>query len=163
MFVTQGTVQIHSSPAYLIPEIEKGLSRALGSSVTCAWSPQSMRPGCSRTLLDWVGPIGSGSVIVSTLQNFESLLFEVTEDQSKKTDGARWMHTPSCGVFYAPTDSAGNLVISENRITWITNSSKDHAELCREIKSALGQPWDEELEPYRSTAPSWPARLFRVS
>lgn len=162
MHVTQGTVHIHSSPTHLVADVERELSRALGQSVACSWSDQRLRRSCSRALVDWVAPIGSGPVIVSALQNLEELLFEVTEEQSRGLDGARWMYTPSCGVFYAPTDSAGNLVIAENRLNWILDSAKDYNEICLEIRSILGQPWDEELEPYRGSAPTPSVRLFRV-
>ena len=66
------------------------------------------------------------------------------------TDGARWQHTPGLGIFFAQTDTAGNVVIPEDRIRYAMEVSGGNAlELQRELNLALGQAWDDELEPFR--------------
>ena len=63
---------------------------------------------------------------------------------------ARWMHTPDLGIFFAQTDTAGNTVIPEDRIRYAMESAGNDAfELHRELRLALGQAWDDELEPFR--------------
>ena len=48
------------------------------------------------------------------------------------------------------TDSAGNVVIPEDRIRYAMEiAAFDANELHRELRLALGQAWDDELEPFR--------------
>ena len=74
----------------------------------------------------------------------------MTEDAGLGTDGGRWMHTPDLGIFFAQTDTAGNLVIPEDRIRYAMDVAGANAiELHRELRLALGQAWDDELEAFR--------------
>jgi len=67
------------------------------------------------------------------------------------------MHTPDLGVFFAQTDTAGNLVIPEDRIRFAMESAgSDAFELHRELRLALGQAWDDELEPFRRASEDSP-------
>jgi hypothetical protein len=60
------------------------------------------------------------------------------------------MHTPDLGVFFAQIDSAGNTVIPEDRVRYAMEiAGSDAFELHRELRLALGQSWDEELEAFR--------------
>jgi hypothetical protein len=78
------------------------------------------------------------------------LRFEVTEDASPGADGGRWMHTPDLGIFYAQTDSVGNVVIPEDRLRSAMEIAGSNAlELHRELRLVLGQAWDDELEAFR--------------
>ena len=66
----------------------------------------------------------------------------MSEDPAPGTDGARWMHTPELGVFYAQTDSVGNMVVPEDRIRYAMEvAGNDARELHRELRLALGQAW----------------------
>ena len=48
------------------------------------------------------------------------------------------------------TDTAGNVVIGEDRIRYAMEiSAGDMFELQRELQVALGAAWDEELDPFR--------------
>ena len=74
----------------------------------------------------------------------------MSEDPTPGSDGARWMHTPGLGVFFAQTDTAGNTVVPEDRIRYAMQiAGHDALELHRELRLALGQAWDDELEPFR--------------
>jgi len=74
----------------------------------------------------------------------------VSEDPTPRSDGGRWMHTPDLGIHFAQTDTAGNVVIPEDRIRYALEiSAGDAAEMQRELQLALGSAWDEELEPFR--------------
>ncbi len=103
-----------------------------------------------RTEYYWEGTQGMGAAIASGLRGWEHLRFEVTEDATPRSDGGRWMHTPDLGIFFAQTDSVGNVVIPEDRIRSAMELAGSNAlELHRELRLALGQAWDDELETFR--------------
>jgi len=109
--------------------------------------------GAQRTEYYWEGPAGTGAALASALRGWEHLRYEVTEDPSAGHDGARWMHTPDLGVFHAQTDSVGNMVVPEDRIrSAMEQAGSDAFELHRELRLALGQAWDDELEPFRTAS-----------
>jgi hypothetical protein len=114
------------------------------------WIEQPVLKGAQRTEFYWEGPRGSGAALASALRGWEHLRFEVTEDAGLGTDGGRWMHTPDLGIFFAQTDTAGNTVVPEDRIRYaIEMAGSNTLELHRELRLALGQAWDDELEPFR--------------
>ncbi len=146
----RGVLFVHSSPGALCPHIEWAAGRALGRAVNFTWETQPVLRGANRTEYYWEGPQGTGAAIASALHGWEHLRFEVTEDPGPGTDGARWMHTPDLGIFFSQTDSAGNTVIPEDRVRYAMEvAGGDALELHRELRLALGQAWDDELEPFR--------------
>jgi len=148
--VTRGVIYIHSAPRALSPHVEWAAGRAIGRAVNFAWSDQPAMRGSQRAEHFWEGAPGTGAAIASALRGWEHLRYEVTEDASNGNDGGRWMHTPDLGIFYAQIDSAGSTVISEDRIRSAMEVAGTNAlELHRELRLALGQAWDEELEPFR--------------
>ena len=92
---------------------------------------------------------GTGAKLASALRGWEHLRYEVTEDAAPGTDGGRWSHTPELGIFYAQTDSVGNVVVPEGRILAALEHADNPLQMRRELDLALGRAWDEELEPYR--------------
>ena len=78
--------------------------------------------------------------------------------------GGRWSATPGLGIFYAQTDLMGNVVVPENRIrAAIDQAGGDAHEMRRLLNLALGQAWDDELEPFRYAGAGAPVRwLHRV-
>jgi hypothetical protein len=141
---------VHSSPRALCPHVEWAAGRALGRAVNFTWADQPVMRGTQRTEFYWEGSQGTGAAIASGLRGWEHLRFEVTEDAGLGTDGARWMHTPDLGIFYAQTDTAGNMVVPEDRVRYAMEVAGTNAlELHRELRLALGQSWDDELEPFR--------------
>jgi hypothetical protein len=114
------------------------------------WRTQPVLDGAQRTEYYWEGPRGMGAALASSLRGWEHLRYEVTEDAGLGTDGGRWMHTPDLGIFFAQTDTVGNVVIPEDRIRAAMESAgSDAFELHRELRIALGQAWDDELEAFR--------------
>jgi hypothetical protein len=112
--------------------------------------PQPILPGAMRTEFYWEGEQGTGAEIATALRGWEHLRYEVTEDPSPGADGGRWLHTPDLGIFFAQTDSAGNVVIPEDRVRYAMEvAGSNTLELHRELRLALGQAWDDELEPFR--------------
>ena len=146
----RGVLFVHSSPRALSPHVEWAAGRALGRAVNFTWADQPALTGSLRTEFYWEGPAGTGAQIASALRGWEHLRYEVTEDPSAGSDGGRWMHTPDLGVFYAQTDSVGNTGIPEDRVRYAMEIAGSNAlELHRELRLALGQAWDDELEAFR--------------
>lgn len=146
----RGVLYVHSSPRALCPHVEWAAGRALGRAVNFDWIDQPVLRGAKRAEFSWEGPQGTGAAIASALRGWEHLRYEVTEDAGLGTDGGRWLHTPDLGIFFAQTDTAGNVVIPEDRIRYAMEVAGTNAlELHRELRVALGQAWDDELEPFR--------------
>jgi hypothetical protein len=149
--IARGVVYIHSAPSALRPHVEWAAGRALGRAVNFDWRDQPVLKGAFRTEFSWQGDRGMGAALASGLRGWEHLRYEVTEDAGLGTDGGRWMHTPDLGIFYAQTDTAGNMVIPEDRVrSAMELAGSDAFELHRELRLALGQAWDDELETFRS-------------
>ena len=147
--LARGVLYVHSAPRALCSHIEWAAGGALGRGVSFAWRPQPVLPQTQRAVFVWEGEPGTGAAIASALRGWEHLRFEVTEDASAGGDGGRWMHTPDLGIHFAQTDSAGNLVVPEDRIRAALAHSGNAFEIQRELRLALGEVWDEELEPFR--------------
>jgi hypothetical protein len=146
----RGVLFVHSAPRALCPHIEWAAGRALDRAVNFTWAEQPVLKGVQRTEFYWEGSQGTGAKIASALRGWEHLRFEVTEDPSAGSDGGRWMHTPDLGIYYAQTDAAGNVVIPEDRLRYAMDLAGSNAlELHRELRLALGQAWDDELEAFR--------------
>jgi hypothetical protein len=146
----RGVLYIHSAPRALCPHIEWAAGRALERAVNFNWDDQPVLPGSQRAEYYWEGPRGTGAALASGLRGWEHLRFEVTEDATAGSDGGRWMHTPDLGIFFAQTDTVGNVVIPEDRVRYaMETAGSDAFELHRELRHALGQAWDDELEAFR--------------
>jgi hypothetical protein len=147
---TRGVLYVHSSPRAICPHVEWAAGRALGTAVNFDWTDQPVLRGSLRAEFTWEGRVGDGARIASALRGWSQLRYEVSEDPGAGSDGARWMHTPDLGVFFAQTDSAGNVVVPEDRVRYAMEiGGHDALELHRELRLALGQAWDDELEPFR--------------
>jgi hypothetical protein len=60
------------------------------------------------------------------------------------------MHTPDLGIFYGAMDTAGNTVISEDRVkSALEEGGADSTRITKALRLAWGAAWDEELEPFR--------------
>ncbi|MET0976278.1 MAG: DUF3145 domain-containing protein [Leifsonia sp.] len=146
----RGVVYVHSSPRALCPHVEWATGRALGEAVSFSWVEQPVLKGAQRAEFYWEGGPGTGAAIASALRGWEHLRYEITEDPGPGSDGSRWMHTPDLGVFFAQTDTAGNIVIPEDRVRAAMEAAGSNAlELHRELRIALGQAWDDELDVFR--------------
>jgi hypothetical protein len=154
---SRGVVYIHSAPRALCPHLEWAVGRALGRPVRFDWAEQPVLQGCRRAEFYWEGTAGTGAALATAIRGWEHLRFEITEDPSARNDGGRWMHTPDLGIHFAQTDTAGNVVVGEERIRYAVEvSAGDAAELLRELGVALGAAWDEELEPFRHASDDAP-------
>jgi len=128
----RGVLFVHSSPRALCPHVEWAAGRALGTAVNFDWSEQPVYRGLLRAEFTWEGEAGTGAKLASALRGWDQLRFEVSEDPTPETD------------------TAGNTVIPEDRIRYAMEvAGHDAVELHRELRLALGQAWDDELEPFR--------------
>ncbi|MCW1250451.1 DUF3145 domain-containing protein [Acaricomes phytoseiuli] len=161
---TRGVIFIHSAPSALCPHIEWALGSVLDERTDLQWTQQSAAPGMFRAELSWTAAQGTGSLLASALRGWAHLRYEITEEPSAGVDGGRWSHTPELGIFHAVTDAHGNIMISEDRIRYAYESGAgDAAKVYHELSLALGEAWDEELEPFRYAGEGAPVRwLHRV-
>ena len=161
--ITRGVFFVHSSPRALCPHLEWAASNVLGTAVTLDWIEQPAAPGLYRAEYTWQGLQGSGSRLASALRGWTHLRYEVTEEASYGSDGSRWSHTPELGIFHASTDVHGNIVIPEDRVRAALEFAHDPRRMRDELDLALGQAWDDELEPFRYAGAGAPVRwLHRV-
>lgn len=160
---TRGVLFVHSTPPALCPHIEWAVGTALGQEVHLQWTDQPAAPAMVRSEFAWVGQVGSGARLASALRGWEHLRYEVTEEPTATTDGGRWSHTPALGIFHAQMDTAGNVVVPEGRVRAALEGSTSLEALREGLDLALGQAWDDELEPFRYAGAGAPVRwLNRV-
>jgi hypothetical protein len=160
--ITRGVLFVHSAPRALAPHLEWAASNVLGTRVSMEWTEQPAAPGMLRAEHSWQGAQGTGARVASALRGWTHLRYEVTEDASHGSDGARWSHTPELGIFHAQTDVHGNVVVPEDRIRAALDAA-DAGSVRAELALALGQAWDDELEPFRYAGAGAPVRwLHRV-
>jgi hypothetical protein len=157
--VTRGVLFVHASPSALCPHIEWAVGGVLGAPVDLSWTPQPARTGTYRTELSWTGQVGTGAQIASALRNWQRLLFEVTEDPTAVSEGARFSFTPELGVYHAVTGLHGDIMIPEDRLkAAVVRSAIGDLPLVAEIEKLLGSDWDAALEPFRHAGEGAPVR-----
>jgi hypothetical protein len=161
--ITRGVLFVHSAPRALCPHIEWATGGVLGARLSLDWIAQPAAPGMFRAEYSWQGAQGTGARLTSALRGWTHLRYEVTEEASHGADGARWSHTPELGIFHAVTDVHGNVLVPEDRIRAAMEHVDDLQQMRRELDLALGQAWDDELEPFRYAGAGAPVRwLHRV-
>jgi hypothetical protein len=161
--LTRGVLFVHSAPRALCPHIEWATGSVLGTRVSLDWTPQPAAPGLFRAEMSWMAPSGTGARLTSAIRGWSHLRYEVSEEPSLGVDGGRWSHTPELGIFHAVTDVHGNIVVPEDRVRAAMAHLPDTERVQRELHLALGQAWDDELEPFRYAGAGAPVRwLHRV-
>lgn len=156
--ITRGVLFVHSAPRALCPHIEWAAGGVLGARLSLDWTEQPAAPTMFRAEHSWQGVQGTGARLTSALRGWAHLRYEVTEEASYGSDGGRWSHTPELGIFHTPTDVHGNMVVSEDRIRAALEHAADADRMRRELELALGQAWDDELEPFRYAGEGAPVR-----
>jgi uncharacterized protein DUF3145 len=160
--VTRGVLFVHSASRALCPHVEWAAGGVLGVRVGLDWTPQPAAPGTCRAELSWQAEQGTGARLASALRGWSQLRYEVTEEPSSGADGARWSYVPELGIFHAVTDVHGNVMVPESRIQTAL-ACGDAQRMAQQLSLALGQAWDDELEPFRYAGEGAPVRwLHRV-
>jgi Protein of unknown function (DUF3145) len=156
---TRGVLYVHSAPSALCPHVEWAVGGVLGLAVSADWTPQPAQSGSYRTEISWSGASGSGSALASALRGWNHLRFEVTEEPTPGTEGARYSYTPELGVFHAVTGPHGDIMIPEDRLkAAVVKAALGDNTLLHEIDKLLGKPWDDELETFRYAGEGAPVR-----
>jgi hypothetical protein len=174
-------LQVHSAPPALCPHIEWAVAGVLGMPVSLSWVNQPAAPGMLRAELEWQGRPGMAAAVTSSLAGWNRLRFEATEEASPGCDAMRYSYTPGLGLFSATTMANGDIAVPESRLRAALTvaqgqsalrlaqpadrgSAPDPAALLQdEIARLLGQPWDEELEPFRCAADGAPVRWLHAT
>lgn len=87
--------------------------------------------------------------LVSEIAQIPNCTFELI--QSGKDAGVLFMHQPGLGIFRGDLNGAGSITLSEDRLqAMLDESSGNHREFTRLLRLALGQSWDDLLEPFRA-------------
>ena len=156
---TRGVIYVHSAPSALCPHIEWALGGVLGNAVSLEWTPQPAHPGSYRAEFSWLGGPGTAATIASALRGWNHLRFEITEEPTLSTEGARYSYTPDLGIFHAVTGIHGDIMIPEDRLkAAVVKSALGETTLENEITRLLGKPWDDELETFRHAGDGAPVR-----
>ncbi|MFN8127229.1 MAG: DUF3145 family protein [Candidatus Nanopelagicales bacterium] len=153
----RGVVFIHSCPRALLSHVEWAVQREAKPQRAVQWSAQPIQSGMSRCEITWTGPRGAGARIASALRGFPNLRFEVTEDAVGGL-GERFCFTPTLGMFRAATSPTGDLLVAEDRL----RAAMGQPDPGQALRDVLGEPWDDELEPFRMAADDRVRWLTRV-
>ena len=146
----RGVVFIHSCARAVTAHVEWALAWVFGTEVHIDWADQPIAPGLVRAELVWGGPPGTGARIASALHAFTQVRHEVTEDPSPGREGERFSSTPTLGLFRATIGVHGDVMVPEDRLkSAVLQAAVTGESIVEEIARLIGQPWDEELEPYR--------------
>ncbi len=157
--VTRGVLFVHASPSALCPHVEWAVAGVLGAAADLSWTPQPAKAGTYRAEFSWAGPIGTGAGIASALRGWDQLLYEVTEDATPCSEGARFSFTPELGIFHAVTGIHGDLMIPEDRLkAAVVKAAIGDLPLLAEIDKLLGKAWDDALEPFRYAGDGAPVK-----
>jgi hypothetical protein len=177
----RGVLQVHSAPPALIPHVEWAVAGVLSVHVSMPWVDQPAAPGALRAELDWQGSPGTSGAITSALAAWSRLRFEATEEASPGCDAVRYSYTPSLGTFCAVTSANGDILVPEGRLraAMALASAGDGVPALRDVHAPrhpalggsleaelcllLGQPWDDELEPFRHAAEGAPVRWLHAT
>jgi hypothetical protein len=109
--------------------------------------------------MSFSGEPGTAAAIASALRGWNHLRFEVTEDATSVSEGARYSYTPDLGVFHAVTGLHGDIMIPEDRLkAAVVKAAVGETTLLLEIDKLLGKPWDDELETFRHAGEGAPVR-----
>lgn len=170
----RGVLQVHSAPPALCSHVEWAVAGVIGVPVSLPWVSQAAAPGMVRAELAWQGSPGASATITSALAGWSRLRFEVTEEASPGCDAVRYSYTPDLGIFSAVTMANGDILIPESRLRAVmalaaatpvmAGSLPDRgSSLEDEIARLLGQPWDDELEPFRCAGDGAPVRWLHAT
>jgi hypothetical protein len=139
--------------------VEWAVAGVLGVQVKFDWTSQPIAPAQWRTELSWQGEAGTAAELASALRAYQ-VRFEVTEEPCAGHEGSRFSCTPTLGVFHAVIGVHGDIMINEDRLraAVLRSVETEDCDLSDEIDLMLGQPWDDELEPFRHAGAGAPVR-----
>lgn len=156
---TRGVLFVHSAPSALCPHVEWAAAGVLGGTPDLKWVAQVAESGTYRAELSWQAASGTAAALASSLRGWERLRFEVTEEPTATSEGARYSYTPTLGVFHALTGLHGDVLIPEDRIkAFRVKAALGEITMDEALDGLLGAAWDAELEPFRHAGDGAPVR-----
>lgn len=156
---TRGVLFIHSAPSALCPHIEWAAAGVLGAPVDGGWVPQPAEQRTYRCEVSWQADAGTAAKLTSAMRGWDHLRFEVTEEPTPASEGARYSYTPNLGVFHALAGTHGDFLIPEDRLkACMVRAANGEVALEIALEEILGRAWDEELEPFRYAGDGAPVR-----
>lgn len=159
MATTRGVLYVHTVPSALCPHVEWAAGGILGVPVKLDWTPQPAAAGMYRAELSWQAATGTAAKLVSVLRGWNKLRFEVTEEPSPGVEGERYSFTPDLGIFRATIGPHGDIMVPEERLkSAMRKAIAGEVDFTDEVERLLGQPWDDELEPFRYAGDGAPVR-----
>lgn len=146
----RGEMKMYSCPKGICTHVEWALTDIFQNKIELDWQPQQIAPGAFSANLNWHGPVGLSSRIVSALCRWPKLRFEVFQDSNGKVFGERYAVAPNLGIFRADMNALGETIVTETRLRSALERSRiEHEPFEVELAFLLGTPWDEDLEPFR--------------
>ena len=157
----RGVLYVHSARSAVCPHVEWAVAGVLGAPAAMSWTPQPAEPASYRTELSWQSEPGTAARLASALRGWDRVRFEVTEDPVAGGEGVRFSWTPELGLHTAAIGQHGDIVIGEDRLKALLrtggvaragDAERAYSQLTGQLQVLLGQPWDDELEPFRHAA-----------
>jgi len=137
------TLLIHACPKASVEQVTALLPNE------SVWHPQSLVLGFMRTELDMKLSRLAAEDLIAAINRIGNLYADITI--ISRNGSALFMLAPGLGLFRAETNQAGEILITEERIRQaMDGSAGNHRELTRLLRLALGQAWDDVLEPFRA-------------
>ena len=143
----------------LVPHVESVVSAIVARPLSWQWSEQVRLVGTVRADVRWHHDSSSAGRIASALNCFPGLHAEVVVAPAGGEVGRRFLLAPELGLWSAPMDDAGEVLISEAVLRQALASEEDPRSA---LEHSLGKPWEEVLEPLRSAPLGNSASLLRV-
>ena len=148
----RGALYIYSCPRSICTHVNWALTEILETPIELDWQPQKIAPNNFSAELNWIGPIGTSARIISSLSKWGKIRIEAVQEPTSNQLGERFAVTPDLGIFRADINSLGETVVTESRLRSALERSKIENESFEvELAFLIGTPWDEDLEPFRSS------------
>lgn len=157
---TRGWVFVHSCRRAFFPHVESVLAEVLGSSHQLQWTTQPAIPNTWRTDVAWRGAASTSARLLHRLRMFPNIYVEVTEEPTPLTDGIRYALVPDLGLWSGAMNAHGDVVLNEEQVRSALRLNE--RDMQAQLRALLGQPWDEVLEPLRSSSDRVNTPLLRV-
>ena len=179
----RGVLQVHSAPPALCPHIEWAVAGGVGMALDLGWGGQPAAPGMGRAELDLQATPGTAAALTPRLGGRDRQRVQVTQEARPRRGAMGHNYTPSLGLFSAVTMANGDVLIPEGRLRAAMTVAAGAAAgvVCRprlgapgapadrvssledELARLLGQPWDDELEPFRCAGDGAPVRWLHAT
>ncbi|MFM8927569.1 MAG: DUF3145 family protein [Rhodoluna sp.] len=138
------TLFLHACPSSKAEQI----SALLGVAPT--WHQQPLILGSNRAEVKLSTSIQNAEELISGLGRMGEIYADAI---LHSRNGHRlYMLVPGLGIFQAETNALGEILLNEERVRIaLEQSAGNFRELSRLLRLALGQAWDDVLEPIRAT------------